>query len=92
MDWDVRPRQAPGIEIREAPDGLVVYDAGRDRLHYLNPSAALLLENCDGSLRAGELPDLLATAFALDAPPAGEVEQCLDRLFAEGLLVAAPPV
>ena len=50
MDWNICLERAPGIEIREAPDGLVVYDAGRDRLHYLNPTAALLLESCDGSL------------------------------------------
>jgi hypothetical protein len=34
MDWSICLERAPGIEIREAPDGLVVYDAGRDRLHY----------------------------------------------------------
>jgi hypothetical protein len=56
MDWNICLERAPGIEIREAPDGLVVYDAGRDRLHYLNPTAALLLESCDGTLPAIELP------------------------------------
>jgi hypothetical protein len=63
MDWNICLERAPGIEIREAPDGLVVYDAGRDRLHYLNPTAALLLESCDGTLPAVELPGLLAAAF-----------------------------
>ncbi|HEY7944339.1 MAG: PqqD family protein [Burkholderiales bacterium] len=90
MDWNIRPRRAPAIEIREAPDGLVVYDAGRDRVHYLNPTAALVLECCDGSLRAAELPDLLAAAFALDEPPAADVEECLGRLLDQGLLIATP--
>lgn len=81
--------RAPGLEIREAPDGFVVYDAARDRLHYLNRTAALLLESCDGTLSAAELPDLLAAAFELGTPPREEVEICLAKLLDEGLLVAA---
>ena len=89
MDWNICLERAPGIEIREAPDGLVVYDASRDSLHYLNPTAALLLESCDGTLPAVELPAILAAAFALAAPPTGEVESCLATLLDQGLLVAA---
>lgn len=69
MDWNICLERAPGIEIREASDGLVVYDAGRDRLNYLNPTAALLLESCDGRLPAAELPTLLAAAFNLAGTP-----------------------
>lgn len=85
----MRLGRAPGIEIREAPDGLVAYDAGRDRVHYLNRTAALLLESCESGLPAGDLPGMLAAAFGLDSPPAAEVESCLARLIEEGLLVAA---
>lgn len=90
MDWNIRLERAPRIEIREAPDGFVVYDAERDRLHYLNRTAALLFESCDGTLPAAEIPALLAAVFNLDAPPTGEVEACLAKLLHEGLLVAAP--
>jgi hypothetical protein len=89
MDWNLCLERAPGIEIREAPDGMVVYDPARDRLHYLNPTAALLLENCDGTLPAAELPALLAAAFELAVPPTAEVETCLTTLFDQGLLIAA---
>jgi hypothetical protein len=89
MDWSICLERASGIEIRAAPDGIVVYDPGRDRLHYLNPTAALLLESCDGTLAAAELPALLAAAFDLPAPPTGEVENCLTTLLDQGLLVAA---
>ncbi|HEX3632921.1 MAG TPA: PqqD family peptide modification chaperone [Casimicrobiaceae bacterium] len=89
MDWNTCLARVPGIEIREAPDGLVVYDAARDRVHYLNATAALLLESCDGTLPAAELPALLAAAFGLAAPPTGEVETCLATLLDQGLLVAA---
>jgi len=89
MDWSICLERASGIEIRAAPDGIVVYNPGRDRLHYLNPTAALLLESCDGTLAAAELPALLAAAFDLPAPPTGEVENCLTTLLDQGLLVAA---
>jgi len=89
MDWSICLERASGIEIREAPDGIVVYDPERDRLHYLNPTAALLLESCDGTLAAAELPGVLAAAFDLPAPPTGEVERCLTTLLDQGLLVAA---
>jgi len=88
MDWEMRAQRAPDIEIREVSDGFVAYDPARDRLHYLNPTATLLLESCDGNMPARELPELLAAAFRLDAPPVAEVESCLARLLDEGLLVS----
>jgi len=88
MDWDIRPERAPGIEIREVTDGFVVYDPSRDRLHFLNLTATLLLESCDGNLRARELPELLAAAYGLAEVPSSEVENCLAKLLDEGLLVA----
>ena len=90
MDWQLRLARSPGMEIREAPDGFVVYDAARDRVHYLNRTAALLLESCDGRLAATELAARVAAAFNLDAPPTRDVETCLAALLAEGLLIAAP--
>ena len=49
----------------------------------------MLLESCNGSLPAAELPLLLAAAFDLAAPPTGEVETCLTTLLDQGLLIAA---
>jgi hypothetical protein len=89
IDWQTRPKRALDIEMREVSDGFVAYDPKRDRLHFLNPTATMLLEVCDGNLRAEELPQLLASAFGLEQSPREEVEQCLERLFAEGLVVAA---
>jgi len=83
----MRPERAPDIEIREVTDGFVAYDPARDRLHFLNLTATMLLESCDGNIRARELPELLAAAYQLAEPPIAEVESCLDRLLTEGLLV-----
>jgi hypothetical protein len=86
-DWNLRPRRAPKLDISEVIDGLLVYQPDRDRVHFLNPTAALVLESCDGTLRAAELPDLVAAAFALDAPPVDDVAACLAALLQEGLLL-----
>ena len=91
MDWEMRAERAPDIEIREVSDGFVAYDPARDRLHYLNLTATMLLESCDGNIRARELPELLAAAFRLDAPPVAEVESCLAKLLEEGLLLSKDP-
>lgn len=86
IDWRMRPRRAAGVELSEVTDGFLVYQPDRDRVHYLNPTAAILLEICDGSLAAAELPPFLAAAFSLAEPPREEVAACLAQLLAEGLL------
>jgi hypothetical protein len=39
-----------GLEIQLTDEGAVVEDSTRDRVHFLNPTAALVLSLCDGSL------------------------------------------
>jgi hypothetical protein len=92
IDWRMRPRRAEGIGLSEVTDGFLVYQPARDRVHYLNPTAAFLLEVCDGSLCAEELPPFLAASFSLIAPPRDEVAACLLKLLGEGLLEAAEDV
>jgi hypothetical protein len=87
MDWNLRPRRSPGLEINEATDGFLVYQPDRDRLHFLNATAVLVLESCNGTLRAGELPELIATAFGLASSPMDDIEACVTELLREGLLL-----
>ena len=84
---DLSPRRVDGLEVREVPDGFAVYDPATDRLHFLNGTAAFVLESCDGATRIGDLAALMAAAFRLDAEPIDEVGSCVRRLLAEGLLV-----
>jgi hypothetical protein len=86
LDWNACPRPAAGIEINPVVDGYIVYDPTRDRIHYLNHTAVLLLEFCDGRRKAGELPRLLQTTYDLPEAPVGEVEAFLEKLFEEGLV------
>ena len=87
VDRKLRLRQAPGLEISEAVDGVLAYQRDRDRVHFLNPTAALLLESCDGTLAVGEMPGLIAAAFDLPVPPVEDVDACVASLLQEGLLI-----
>jgi hypothetical protein len=80
-----RPKKSDGLEIDEVEDGFVIYQPDRDRVHYLNPTANLILELCDGSLTAEQIADLIAQTFEMAAPPNQEVGEALAKLEAEGL-------
>ena len=89
IDWSSRFRQAPGLDFSEVLDGFLVYQEERDRLHYLNPTAAAILQMCDGSLAAADVAAVLATGFRLRTVPRDEVAGCLRKLLDEGLIATA---
>ena len=70
-------RKADGLEIHVVDDQCVVFDTAADSVHYLNPTAALVLELCDGTLTAEEIAALVQEAYALAATPLAEVNGCL---------------
>ncbi len=80
------PTAVEGLDVNEVSDGLVVYDTSTERVHYLNHTAAFILQLCDGTKPPSELAALLATAFGLDQPPIAEVTACLRQLTDEGLV------
>jgi Coenzyme PQQ synthesis protein D (PqqD) len=80
------PKAAENMETNEVADGYIVYQPGRDRVHYLNQTAAILLALCNGKNCVADLPELLRLAFDLATPPATEVQDCLELLVKEGLI------
>ena len=80
-------RKADGLEMHVVDDQCVVFNAAEDSVHYLNPTAALVLELCDGARTAGEIAALVQEAYGLAAPPLDEVDRCL-REFKEMEIVA----
>ena len=82
----VCPRQVDGLDISPVEDGAIIHDREADRVHYLNPTAALVLELCDGSSDAAEIARLLQGHFALAEPPLSDVEALLSQLLDEGLV------
>jgi hypothetical protein len=81
------PRKAPDAEVNEVADGYVVYHPSRDRVHYLNHTAALVLEFCTGENSEDAIVRLLQKAYDLPEPPTAEVRDCLEQLRGEGLVV-----
>jgi hypothetical protein len=67
-------------------DGYVVYEPGTDRVHYLNSTAALVLELCTGENSGEEISGLLQSAFDLADAPASEVTEILRSFAREGLV------
>ena len=83
--------KAEKLDIHAVPDGYVVYQLSHDRMHYLNATAALVFELCDGRHTEQDIVAEVGTAFQLDTPPADEVRSCLTSLMDQGLVRFATP-
>ncbi len=80
------PKTAEGLEINQVADGYVVYQKSKDRVHYLNQTATVVLELCNGKNDADKIASLLRSAYGLAGDPAEEVANCLAQLRREGLI------
>ena len=81
-----RPKVVEGLEISIVADGAVVYDPDRERVHYLNETAAVVLVLCTGENDVADMVRALQVAYDLDKPPEAETHACLDQLQHEGLI------
>ncbi len=77
---------AGDIDINQMEDGYVIYQAEKDRVHYLNHTAVLVLESCTGQASEDEIVRIVQEAFNLERPPEEEVTTCLETMFNEGLI------
>ncbi len=75
-----------GLEVHEMPDGYIVYQGTRDNVCYLNKTAAIVFEFCDGGLEADEVVARVAKLFDLGISAHAEIRACIDSLVKEGLL------
>ena len=75
----------PGLEVHTVEDGVVVFDADTDRVHYLNPTATFVFSLADGTRTGEEIAELVREAWNLDAPPVEEVASCIEQLRREGV-------
>lgn len=74
------------LDVSEVKDGLVVYDSARDRVHYLNVSAAVVFTLCDGARDRDGIADAMSSVFGPGAVSPGEVDACLAQLEQEGVV------
>jgi hypothetical protein len=80
------PQRASGLEIQEVDDGFMIHQPERDRVHYLNHTAVLVLELCNGENSPARISELVRAAYGLAAPPDKEVADVLEKLGDEGLI------
>jgi hypothetical protein len=80
------PRKVDGLDVTEVDDGLVVFHEPTDTVHHLNPTAAVVLELCDGSRTTTDIAALLAQAYGLPDPPLEEADRCVRFLAEQGLI------
>jgi hypothetical protein len=81
------PTRVEDIDLSEVADGFVVYHPERDRVHFFNHTAAIVLELCDGTKSDTDIVELVQQFYDLPAPPTEEVGECLAQLREEGLVV-----
>lgn len=83
------PRISPVILLSPVEEGYVAYDTALDRLHHLNPTAALLAELCDGSRSIEEIRHLAGPL--LPEGKTGEIDRWIEEGIGAGLLLQEGP-
>ena len=83
------PKVSPVILLAPVEKGYVAYNPVLDRLHQLNPTAALLAELCDGQRTVEEIRQLAGPL--LPEGKAGEIDRWIDEGLKTGLLVQEGP-
>ena len=81
-----RPAKVADLELSQVDDGYLVYHSARERVHYLNHTAALVLEFCTGENGVEEIVAIMARAYDLSEPPTEEIAGCVEHLRTEGLV------
>jgi hypothetical protein len=64
----------------------VVHQPTRNKVHFLNHTAAFVFELCTGRHTIGEIEGILASLFDVKEPPEEAVENALRQLIEEGLV------
>jgi hypothetical protein len=83
---NANPRRAEGIELEQADEGFMAHQTERGRVHYLNHTAAIIFELCDGDTTEEAIAHTLQDLYELGDPPLAEVRSCLESLRAEQLV------
>ena len=78
--------RAGGLDVNEVPDGYVIYQTAADRVHYLNKTAAIVFELCDGARGADDIVSRVSKMFELQGTVDNEIEACIQSLLKEGLI------
>ena len=81
--------RAEGLDVNEVPDGYVIYQTAADRVHYLNKTAAIVFELCDGR-GPDDIIARVGQMFEVEGTSDGEIAACIQSLLKEGLVLSQP--
>jgi hypothetical protein len=84
-------RKVDGMDQSEVIDGFIVYDRVKDRVHFLNATAVIVRELCDGAWTVRDIAAYIEKAFNLSEPPVRSVRNCLSAFLSEGLIEPCDP-
>ena len=79
-------KRIESLDCNEVPDGYVIYDEAGEKVHFLNLTAAAVLELCDGESDLDTIAAALQDAFDLPASPTADVAACFASLVSQGLV------
>ena len=57
------------LEVTHVPDGFVIYDEAHEKVHHLNPTAAVIFTVCDGKRTVDDIRSVLRDAYAIETVP-----------------------
>ena len=80
------PHRVDGLEINPVEDGFMIYQPEKDRVHYLNHTAVLVLELCNGRNSPTKIAEVVRAAYGVSEPLEKEVNEILAKMQDEGLV------
>jgi hypothetical protein len=80
------PEQSNQLDIKTAEHGLVVSDRGRNKVHYLNHTAGLVLMLCNGQNSIQTIISLVQKQFDMSELPEEDVRDIIEEFVQEGLV------
>jgi hypothetical protein len=83
---DDNPKQVEGLDINECVDGYVIYHSEKDRIHFLNHTAVLVLELCNGERAVDEIAEVVEKMYGLKESRKESIVSAIEKLYEEGLL------
>jgi hypothetical protein len=80
------PTRAVGLEINAIEGGFMIYQPEKNRVHYLNHTAVLVLELCNGENSVTAIAERIKRAYGLANAPEAEVREIVAKMQGEDLL------
>ena len=80
------PRRAEGYAVEQLDSEVLLYDPRRTAVIYLNSTALLVWQLCDGRRSSADIVDLLARAFHDSPQVPDDVADALESLAGQGVL------